>query len=41
MEAADAILTMMAIGDYVAETLDQELEDLQKMLEEARKELKA
>ncbi len=41
IEAADAVLTMMAIGDYVTETLDQELEDLQNLLEEARKGLKA
>ncbi|MCC8045311.1 MAG: hypothetical protein LIP12_07435 [Clostridiales bacterium] len=41
MEAADAVLTMMAIGDNVTETLDQELEELQDLLEEARKGLKA
>ncbi|MCD7956807.1 MAG: hypothetical protein LUG99_05980 [Lachnospiraceae bacterium] len=41
IEAADAVLTMMAIGDYVAKRLDQELEALQNLLEEARKGLKA
>ncbi len=41
IEAANEILTMMAIGDYVAETLDQELDDLQELLDQARKDLKA
>ncbi len=41
IEISNAILTMMAVGDYVTETLDQELDDLQELLEQARKELKA
>ncbi len=41
LEAANAILTMLAVGDYVAEMLDQRLDELQEMLDEARKELKA
>ncbi|MCD8364239.1 MAG: hypothetical protein LUC83_00175 [Clostridiales bacterium] len=40
IEAANTILTMMAVGDYVAETLDQALDDMQEMLNEAKKELK-
>ena len=34
--AANNILTMMAVGDYIAEQLDKELDDLQKELDLAR-----
>ena len=37
--AAGNILTMMALGDYVAEKLDKELEDLQEELDAAREQL--
>ncbi len=40
IEAANTILTMMAVGDYVTEALDQVLNDLQELLIEAKKELK-
>lgn len=41
IEAANTILTMMAVGDYVAEALDAALDDLQKQLKQAKKELKS
>lgn len=39
IETANTILAMMAVGDYVAEALDQALDDLQELLIEAKKEL--
>ena len=41
IEAAAAILEMMAVGEYVAEQLDRELEKLEGQLKIAQKELKA
>lgn len=40
VEIANEILTMMALGDYVAEKLDAELDELEKELKLARKALK-
>ncbi len=40
IETANTILTMMAVGDYVAEALDAALDELQTELDEAKEDLK-
>ncbi len=38
--AVHSIFAMMALGDYIAEKLDQSFDELQDLLEDARKILK-
>ena len=40
ISAANDVLTMLSLGDYVAEKLDEELDALEKELKAARRELK-
>ncbi len=37
IEASHAVLAMLELGDYVAESLDRALDDLQKEIDEVRK----